>query len=169
MEEFPEFYFRGCRESNYIKSSKYPKPASPKAFFPPLPKSGEDPSDLDTSISWDKNNDGLVHFIEVESKRENFGNIRHGISKLSYPDTLNHLKKDGFSNMVKMNDELDPNSQNKYHGNIRFLKDHFFTRLPDGSVGPDKIKLNLACQCFVDSQVEYIRRKDYDPNYDKDF
>lgn len=168
MAGFPDFYFRGCRERNFLTTSKYPKPAHPRAFKPFIPKDCE-PVDLDTSISWDKNNDGLDLCISVESKRDDFGNIKHGILKLSYPETMSHLKADGFENQVILNDELDPNSKNQYHGNIRFRKEFFYIELPDGSIGVDKNKLNLACLCFVDSQVDYIRRNAYDPEYTKDF
>ena len=167
MDKFPEFYFRGCRERNHIKPSKLPKPASPMAFFPPLPKTDEQ-VDLDSSISWDKNGNGLEYFIAIEREREDYGNIKYGIFKLSYPDTTFHLEKEGYKNQIILNEELDPNSNNDYHGNIRFRKEFFYTIRPDGSIGVDKPKLKQACFCFVDSQVEYIRRKEYDSEYDKE-
>ena len=77
------------------------------------------------------------------------------------------MKVNGFENQVVLNEELDPDSENQYHGNIHFRKEFFYKEQPDGSIGIDKPKLKQACLCFVDSQADYIPRKSYDPDYER--
>ena len=135
MNNFPNTFFRGCREPKYLErvSAETGKPDMPimssVAFFPDERVICSD-NTTETSIVWNKQkNEALKRYTEIEYPRENHGGIQYGIGEINRVGAEELLREKELIDYVSFDES--PTETNEFHGNIRFDVDYCLRKTPN--------------------------------------
>lgn len=162
MSDFPDTFYRGCREPGYLETSDsqgahYTRPPvmSAAAFFP-YERHIEN-NKTETSIVWNKADpDALKLYASLEYPRPDHGGIHYGIGKINRVGAENLLIEKNLSQYVSFDES--PTDANKYHGNILFDVDYCLRKTGSGKIVKNKSHLREICHCFVinGNQVDFF-------------
>lgn len=163
MNDFPDTFFRGCREPKYLQRPESPETIAQNcplmsmvAFFPDERTFCAQDNTVQTSIVWnDEHPESLKRYASLEYARSDHGGIRYGIGKINRVGAEKLITDHNLSDHVSF--DRSSTDENEYHGNIRFDADYCMRITEQGNRRLNTPNVRKICSCFVmnGNQVDF--------------